>query len=161
MIGVYERSLCQSYASAYRQGILLAKTGDEAEALSIVESLTDDSYQCFALLEDGTVLDLRGRFTSKREYREAVRRMGEEPGDTKGKDGLTSCIPGKGCVVWISRKVKAPDLYALAAHEATHAACDMLASIGEDTPAAEELAYMVQTITAGIIIACGGSDGDD
>lgn len=73
--------------------------------------------------------------TSKREYREAVRRMGEEPGDTKGKDGLTSCIPGKGCVVWISRKVKAPDLYALAAHEATHAACDMLASIGEDTPA--------------------------
>lgn len=99
--------------------------------------------------------------TSKREYREAVRRMGEELGDTKGKDGLTSCIPGKGCVVWISRKVKAPDLYALAAHEATHAACDMLASIGEDTPAAEELAYIVQTITAGIIIACGGSDGDD
>ena len=85
--------------------------------------------------------------TSKREYR-------------KGKDGLTSCIPGKGCVIWISRKVKAPDLYALAAHEATHAACDMLASIGEDTPAAEELAYMVQSITAGIIIACEGrSDG--
>ena len=28
--------------------------------------------------------------TSKREYREAVRRMGEEPGDTKGKDGLTT-----------------------------------------------------------------------
>ena len=71
--------------------------------------------------------------TSKREYREAVRRMGEEPGDTKGKDGLTSCIPGKGCVIWISRKVKAPDLYALAAHEATHAACDMLASIGGRT----------------------------
>ena len=92
--------------------------------------------------------------TSKREYREAVRRMGEELGDTKGKDGLTSCIPGKGCVIWISRKVKAPDLYA---HEATHAACDMLASIGEDTPAAEELAYMVQSITAGIIIACEGA----
>jgi hypothetical protein len=62
MIRIYERSLCQSYASAYRQGILLAKTDDEAEALSIIESLTDDSYQCFALLEDGTVLDLRGRF---------------------------------------------------------------------------------------------------
>lgn len=29
MIGIYERSLCQSYASAYRQGILLAKTDDE------------------------------------------------------------------------------------------------------------------------------------
>lgn len=56
--------------------------------------------------------------------------------------------------------MKAPDLYALATHEATHAACDMLASIGEDTPAAEELAYMVQSITAGIIIACEGrSDG--
>lgn len=54
MICIYERSLCQSYMSAYRQGILLAKTDDEAEALSIVESLTDDSYQCFALLEDGT-----------------------------------------------------------------------------------------------------------
>lgn len=35
MIRIYERSLCQSYASAYRQGILLAKTDDEAEALSI------------------------------------------------------------------------------------------------------------------------------
>lgn len=33
MIGIYERSLCQSYASAYRQGILLAKTDDEAVAL--------------------------------------------------------------------------------------------------------------------------------
>ena len=30
MIRIYERSLCQSYASAYRQGILLAKTDDEA-----------------------------------------------------------------------------------------------------------------------------------
>lgn len=29
MIRIYERSLCQSYASAYRQGILLAKTDDE------------------------------------------------------------------------------------------------------------------------------------
>lgn len=93
--------------------------------------------------------------TSKREYREAVRRMGEEPGDTEGKDGLTSHVPGKGCVIWISRKVKAPELYALAAHEAVHAACDMLASVGEEEPAAEELAYMVQSITAGIIIACG------
>ena len=63
MIRIYERSLCQSYMSAYRQGILLAKTDDEDEALSIVEALTDDSYQCFALLEDGTVLDLRGRFS--------------------------------------------------------------------------------------------------
>ena len=62
MIRIYERSLCQSYASAYRQGIEIATTGTEEEALSIVEALADDSYQCFALLEDGTVLDLRGRF---------------------------------------------------------------------------------------------------
>lgn len=66
---------------------------------------------------------------SKREYRETVRGWGEEP-----------------C-----------DLYGLAAHEATHAACDMLDMIGEDEPAAEELAYMVQSITTGIIIACEGA----
>ena len=29
MIRVYERSLCQSYASAYRQGIVVASTGTE------------------------------------------------------------------------------------------------------------------------------------
>lgn len=62
MIRIYERSLCQSYASASRQGVVVATTGTEEEALSIVEALTDDSYQCFALLEDGTVLDTRGRF---------------------------------------------------------------------------------------------------
>ena len=32
MIGIYERSLCQSYASAYRQGILIAKTDDGDES---------------------------------------------------------------------------------------------------------------------------------
>lgn len=62
MIRIYERSLCQSYASAYRQGILLAKTDDEAEALSIVESLTEDSYLCFAVDDDGTRIDLTGTF---------------------------------------------------------------------------------------------------
>ena len=62
MIRIYERSLCQSYASARRQEIVVATTGTEEEALSIVEALTDDGYQCFALLEDGTVLDTRGRF---------------------------------------------------------------------------------------------------
>lgn len=29
MIRIYERSLCQSYASAYRQGIEIATTGTE------------------------------------------------------------------------------------------------------------------------------------
>lgn len=32
MIRIYERSLCQSYASAYRQGILLAKAEDGDES---------------------------------------------------------------------------------------------------------------------------------
>ena len=96
---------------------------------------------------------------SKREYRETVRGWGEEPFELEGIDGVTTAVRGKGCVIWISKKIKGHDLYGLAAHEATHAACDMLDMIGEDEPASEELAYMVQSITAGIIIACGGSDG--
>lgn len=62
MIRIYERSLCQSYAGAVRTGIVIATAADEAEALRLVEAVTDDSYQAFALLEDGTVLDQRGRF---------------------------------------------------------------------------------------------------
>ena len=54
----------------------------------------------------------------------------------------------------------APELCALGADEAVHAACDRVGGIGEEEPGSEELAYMVQTITAGIIIACEGrSDG--
>ncbi len=62
MIRIYERSLCQSYASAYRQGIEIATTGTEEEALSIVEAMTEDSYQCFAVDDDGTCIDLTGTF---------------------------------------------------------------------------------------------------
>lgn len=62
MIGIYERSLCQSYASAYRAGIKIGEVETREDALKQVEAMTEDSYQCFALLEDGTVLDLRGRF---------------------------------------------------------------------------------------------------
>lgn len=62
MIGIYERSLCQSYASAYRAGIKIGEAETREDALKQVEAMTEDSYQCFALLEDGTVLDLRGRF---------------------------------------------------------------------------------------------------
>lgn len=50
MIGIYERSLCQSYASAYRAGI------------KIGEAMTEDSYQCFAVDDDGTCIDLTGTF---------------------------------------------------------------------------------------------------
>lgn len=62
MIGIYERSLCQSYAGAYRAGIKIGEAETREDALKQVEAMTEDSYQCFALLEDGTVLDLRGRF---------------------------------------------------------------------------------------------------
>lgn len=91
---------------------------------------------------------------SKREYREIVRGWGEKPPVLEGIDGVTTAVRGKGCVIWVSKKIKGHDLYGLAAHEATHAACDILDMIGEDEPAAEELAYMVQSITTGIIIAC-------
>ena len=60
MMRIYERSLGQSYASAYRQGILIAKASDYDEALFIIETLTDDSYQCFAVDDYGTVTDLGG-----------------------------------------------------------------------------------------------------
>lgn len=95
---------------------------------------------------------------SKREYRETVRGWGEEPFDLDGVDGMTTSVRDKGCVIWVSKKIKGCDLYGLAAHEATHAACDLLDMIGEEEPAAEELAYMVQSIATGIIIACGGAD---
>lgn len=62
MIRIYERSLCQSYAGAYRAGIKIGEAETREDALKQVEAMTEDSYQCFALLEDGTVLDLRGRF---------------------------------------------------------------------------------------------------
>lgn len=62
MIRIYERSLCQSYAGAVRAGIVIATAADEDEAMRLVEAVTDESYQAFALLGDGTVLDMRGRF---------------------------------------------------------------------------------------------------
>lgn len=94
---------------------------------------------------------------SKREYQETVRGWGEEPFELEGIDGVTTAVRSKGCVIWVSKKLEGHDLYGLAAHEATHAACDMLDMIGEDEPAAEELAYMVQSITTGIIVACEGA----
>lgn len=58
--GIYERSLCQSYASAYRAGQLIAVCDGKEEAVSAVEAITCDSYYCFALGEDGTCIDLMG-----------------------------------------------------------------------------------------------------
>lgn len=62
MIGIYERSLCQSYASAYRAGIKIGEAETREDALKQVEAITEDSYQCFAVDDDGTCIDLAGTF---------------------------------------------------------------------------------------------------
>lgn len=98
--------------------------------------------------------------TSKREYRKSMRNWGAEPARLSNCYGNTSTVGGKGCVVWISKRVKGSDLCGLAAHEAVHAAIDLLAMIGENSPADEELAYMVQTITVGILDVCAGAKVD-
>ena len=43
MIGIYERSLCQSYASAYRAGIKIGEAETREDALKQVEAMTEDS----------------------------------------------------------------------------------------------------------------------
>ena len=45
MIRIYERSLCQSYASAYRAGIKIGEVETREDALKQVEAMTEDSYQ--------------------------------------------------------------------------------------------------------------------
>lgn len=62
MIGIYERPLCQSYASAYRAGIKIGEAETREDALKQVEAMTEDSYQCFAVDDDGTCIDLTGTF---------------------------------------------------------------------------------------------------
>lgn len=62
MIGIYERSLCQSYASAYKAGIKIGEAETREDALKQVEAMTEDSYQCFAVDDDGTCIDLTGTF---------------------------------------------------------------------------------------------------
>ena len=62
MIRIYERSLCQSYASAYRAGIKIGEAETREDALKQVEAMTEDSYQCFAVDDDGTCIDLKGTF---------------------------------------------------------------------------------------------------
>lgn len=62
MIRIYERSLCQSYASAYRAGIKIGEAETREDALKQVEAMTEDSYQCFAVDDDGTCIDLTGTF---------------------------------------------------------------------------------------------------
>ena len=66
MIGIYERSLCQSYASAYKAGIKIGEAETREDALKQVEAMTEDSYQCFAVDDDGTCIDLTGTFLTMR-----------------------------------------------------------------------------------------------
>lgn len=62
MMRIYERSLCQSYASAYRAGIKIGEAETREDALKQVEAMTEDSYLCFAVDDDGTCIDLTGTF---------------------------------------------------------------------------------------------------
>ena len=73
-VRVYERSRCRSFASAYRDHILIGEVDSMQDALALVEDWTDDSYCCFALAADGTAADLFGEFPA------AV----EPPKDAKG-----------------------------------------------------------------------------
>lgn len=41
MIRIYERSLCQSYASAYRAGIKIGEAETREDALKQVEAMTE------------------------------------------------------------------------------------------------------------------------
>ena len=57
MIRIYERSLCQSYAGAYRAGIKIGEAETREDALKQVEAMTEDSVD-----DDGTCIDLTGTF---------------------------------------------------------------------------------------------------
>ena len=62
MLKVYERSLCQSFASALKQGTVVATAQTREEAQGIVDELTEDCYHCFAVDEDGTCIDVFGTY---------------------------------------------------------------------------------------------------
>ena len=66
-------------------------------------------------------------------------------------------VRDKGVVVWVDKGLELGALVGAAAHEATHAALDLLSMIGEDDPGCEIMAYMVQSIAVGIFIACGST----
>ena len=91
---------------------------------------------------------------SKREYKELLTSWGVTSTDLKGLSGHTTTVRGKGCAIWISKKLKGTVLYGVASHEATHAMLNLLELIGENNPGSEEMAYMVQSITTGIILVC-------
>lgn len=94
MIGIYERSLCQSYASAYRAGIKIGEAETREDALKQVEAMTEDSYQCFAVDDDGTCIDLTGTF----------------PGCLAGGDGMSCEYCEEGRTLFASAEGRACDI---------------------------------------------------
>ena len=88
------------------------------------------------------------------EYRECVRNLGIDPPSIEASDGKTVAVRGEGIVVWVDRGLKRDALFGVAAHEATHAALDLFDMMGEENPGHEILAYMVQSIASGILVAC-------
>ncbi len=88
------------------------------------------------------------------EFREHVRSLGIEPPSIEEGGGMTVAVRDKGIVVWVDRSLKLGALCGVSAHEATHVALDLLDMIGEESPGREILAYMVQSVASGILIAC-------
>ena len=91
--------------------------------------------------------------TDEAEYVECAKGLGIEPPSIDG-DAITVAVRGKGVVVWVDNGLEPGALAGVAAHEATHAALDLLDMIGEESPGREIMAYMVQSIAVGIFVAC-------
>lgn len=91
--------------------------------------------------------------TDEAEFAECVKSLGAEPPSIEG-DAITVAVRDKGVVVWVDKGLELGALVGAAAHEATHAALDLLSIIGEEDPGCEIMAYMVQSIAVGIFVAC-------
>lgn len=91
--------------------------------------------------------------TDEAEFAECVKGLGAEPPSIDG-DAITVAVRDKGVVVWVDKGLELGALVGAAAHEATHAALDLLSMIGEEDPGCEIMAYMVQSIAVGIFVAC-------
>lgn len=53
---VYERSRCESFAHAIRRNIVIGRFYTTEEAVAFMQDVVDDSYTCFAVKDDGTVV---------------------------------------------------------------------------------------------------------
>lgn len=95
--------------------------------------------------------------TDEAEFAECVKSLGVEPPSIEG-DAITVAVRDKGVVVWIDKGLELGALVGAAAHEATHAALDLLSMIGEEDPGCEIMAYMVQSIAVGIFVACRNTE---